>query len=914
MRLVGLDRELSELSELLHACARGEGGGAAVIGGAIGCGKTELLTTLKNKASAEGFLVLGAVGSWAERRSPGSVLKQLLRSAGAPPGAAALLDSVCRTRGACAEETGDVLQTLDAATTDALHQLRAEVVRAAEEVPVLLCVDDVQFTDPLSLHWLLQLIRQLREARVVLALTECPLSRPAHPQLHAELLRQPNYLGLTLGTLSPDLVATLLARHLGTAPARNFADRCHSVSGGNPLLVRALLEDSRHVDGAATPVVGDTYGDTLVSCLHGGRPTLLRLTQALAVLDGDIRAPGLLARLTGQETAAVVRGTRALETAGFLDGIRLRHPVAAQAVLEGLSAAERTALHREAAVLCYEEGVAATRTARHLRACAGEGNGSWPWAVPVLREAAERHLNANRVADAHSCLEAALRFGADDGERVALRALLASTAWMLNPSISAPHLGELGVALSDGRLPVRHALMLAKYLLWHGRFDEAVRAVAQMDDLDEHADPGSAAEVRATWELLSVTYPVVVAPARGGPVSDDPRTLGAMALSSVLAHGPSEAAVADAETAMRAMRLGKHTQEWLMCAVAALSFADRPDAAASWCDHWLEEARARQVPLWAAEFASLRAGIALRQGDLVRARTLAEAALAQVPADSWGVCIGGPLANLVQAATDTGDFAAAAEYLAQPVPDGMFSSRFGLYYLHARGCYHMETGRPYAALDDFTRCGELMMRWGFDQPALVPWRSSAARAHLALSDMPSARELATEQAELAGEGLSRARGVSLRVLAATSGPADRAGLLADAVDNFRSCGDRFQLSGALAELGRTHALLGQPSRARGALDEADLLARECGGGTPSPEPGPGSLAAAAGGNALDRLSRAERRVVALAAHGRTNKEIAEKLNVTVSTVEQHLTKVFRKLGIRTRRELPEKYFLEAAAR
>lgn len=913
MRLVGLDPELSELSGLLHACARGEGGGAAVIGGAIGCGKTELLTALKSKASNEGFLVLGAVGSWAERRSPGSVLKQLLRSAGAPPGAAALLDSVRRTRAAVAEETGDGPQTLDAATTDALHQLRAEVVRAAEDVPMLLCVDDVQFTDSLSLHWLLHLIRQLREARVVLALTECPLSRPAHPQLHAELLRQPNYRGLTLGTLSPAGVTTLLAGHLGTAPARNFTERCHSVSGGNPLLVRALLEDSRYVVGAATLVVGDTYGDTLLSCLHRGRPALLRLTQALAVLDGDIRAPHLLARLTGQEPAAVVRGIRALEAAGFLDGIRLRHPVAAQAVLEGLSAAERAALHREAALLCYEEGVAATRTARHLRACAGEG-GSWPWVVPLLREAAERHLSGNRVAEAHSCLEAALRFGADDGERVGLRALLASTAWMLNPSISAPHLGELAVALSDGRLPVRHALMLAKYLLWHGRFDEAVRAVAQMDDPDEHADPGHAAEVRATWELLAVTYPVVVAPARGGPVNGDPRTLGAMALSRVLAHGPSEGAVVDAETAMRAMRLGKHTQEWLMCAVAALSFADRLDAAASWCDHWLEEARARQVPLWAAEFASLRAGIALRQGDLARARVLAEAALAQVPADSWGVCIGGPLANLVQAATDTRDFAAAAEYLAQPVPDGMFSSRFGLYYLHARGCYHLETGRPYAALDDFTRCGELMMRWGFDQPALVPWRSSAALAHLALSDVRSARELAEEQAALAGEGLSRARGISLRVLAAASTPADRAGLLAEAVENLRSCGDRYQLSGALAELGRAHAFLGRPSRARSVLDEADRLARECGAVASSPEPGAGSPVSAVGEMALDRLSGAERRVVALAAHGRTNKEIAETLTVTVSTVEQHLTKAFRKLSIRTRRELPEKYFLEAAAR
>ncbi|MDJ1133669.1 helix-turn-helix transcriptional regulator [Streptomyces iconiensis] len=913
MRLVGLDRELRRLNGLLHTCSDGEGGGAAVIGGAMGCGKTELLTALKDQAADQGWRILDAVGSWPERRSPGSVLKQLLCSADALPGAAELLDTV---RGACGrvtEERSDGTWTLDAAATDALHQLRAEVVRAAGDVPVLLCVDDVQFADSLSLHWLRRLIRQLRQARIVLVLTECPLWRPAHPELHAELLRQPHHLALTLGTLSPEGVAELLADHLGSTADEGFTERCHQLSGGNPLLIRALLVDSSHLSGQAAPVVGDTFGDMLLSCLHRGRPELLRLTRVLAAVDGDIHAPELLARLAGQEHVAVVRGTRALGAAGFLDGTRLRHPLAAQAVLEGLSVAERSAMHREAALMCYEEGVAVTRTARHLRHCAAEG-GALPWAVPVLQEAAERHLNADQVAEAHSCLEAALRFSADDGERVGLRALLTSTAWMLNPSISTPHLGELAIALSDGRLPVRHTLTLAKYLLWHGRFGEAVRAIAQMDEGDGPADPEHAAEVRATWELLSVTYPVVLAPTRKGPAHGDPRTRAALALSQVLAHGPSEGAVAEAEAAMRAMRLNKHNQEWLICAVAALSFADRTEAAARWCDHWLEEARCRQVPLWTAEFASLRAGIALRRGALARARTLAEAALAQVPADSWGVCIGGPLANLIQAATDSGDLAAAAEYLAQPVPDGMFSSRFGLPYLHARGAYHMATGRPYAALDDFTRCGELMTNWGFDQPTLLPWRSSAARAHLALSDVRSARELAREQAELAGEGLSRARGISLRTCAAAGGPGERTGLLEEAAENLRFCGDRFQLAGALGELGHAYALEKRPARARAVQEEAEGLRRACeavapAAGHPGAAPDPARTRA---GTALDRLSGAERRVVALAAHGRTNKEIAGALTVTVSTVEQHLTNAFRKLGIRSRRELPKKNFLEAA--
>ncbi|MFD0655216.1 helix-turn-helix transcriptional regulator [Streptomyces malaysiensis subsp. malaysiensis] len=52
------------------------------------------------------------------------------------------------------------------------------------------------------------------------------------------------------------------------------------------------------------------------------------------------------------------------------------------------------------------------------------------------------------------------------------------------------------------------------------------------------------------------------------------------------------------------------------------------------------------------------------------------------------------------------------------------------------------------------------------------------------------------------------------------------------------------------------------------------------------------------------LTDAERRVAALAAAGQTNREIAEQLFVTASTVEQHLTSVFRKLGVKGRKQLP----------
>jgi DNA-binding NarL/FixJ family response regulator len=59
----------------------------------------------------------------------------------------------------------------------------------------------------------------------------------------------------------------------------------------------------------------------------------------------------------------------------------------------------------------------------------------------------------------------------------------------------------------------------------------------------------------------------------------------------------------------------------------------------------------------------------------------------------------------------------------------------------------------------------------------------------------------------------------------------------------------------------------------------------------------------AGGKPAGALTPSERRVAELARAGRTNREIAQELWVTVKTVELHLTNTYRKLAIRSRREL-----------
>lgn len=78
---------------------------------------------------------------------------------------------------------------------------------------------------------------------------------------------------------------------------------------------------------------------------------------------------------------------------------------------------------------------------------------------------------------------------------------------------------------------------------------------------------------------------------------------------------------------------------------------------------------------------------------------------------------------------------------------------------------------------------------------------------------------------------------------------------------------------------------------------ARLYARRIARST-TPSPGPALPA-----TRLDVLTRREREVVVLAAHGRTASEIADVLHIGERTVETHLANAYPKLGVRSKLEL-----------
>jgi ATP/maltotriose-dependent transcriptional regulator MalT len=379
----------------------------------------------------------------------------------------------------------------------------------------------------------------------------------------------------------------------------------------------------------------------------------------------------------------------------------------------------------------------------------------------------------------------------------------------------------------------------------------------------------------------------------------------AAALATVLREGPGEEVVARAERVLAEHVPADGTVTALTSALHVLMFADRPDRAELWCRGLAEQAADRQAAAWQARFTAVRAAAVLRSGRPLEAERLAARSLELLTPHDWGVHVGLPLSVLVSARTLLGRHEQAAAVLEQFVPESMYRTPWGLAHLHARGHHLLAVGSAQAALADFRTCGELVTAWAIDSPVLVPWRSASAQARLLMGEPEKARALVEEQLALPSAAAPRVRGVSLRVLAATLPAEERPPLLRESVALLRRTGDLGEVVLALADLVAAHRALGDTAAA--APRERQLLRLAQATGLterflpPAADP---AAPAARPAELTGLLSEAERRVAELAARGHTNRQISRRLFVTVSTVEQHLTRVYRKLHVTRRAELP----------
>jgi DNA-binding CsgD family transcriptional regulator len=974
--MVLIDREF-ELLSLDSAFADSVSGNSRIVlvEGAVGCGKTEIAETVAERAATAGALVLRGIGSAAERELPLGVIGQLVNSA--PPG-------TLPEPGA--EPEAGRIEAMQAFCT-AVHDLAATA-------PVVVCVDDLHLVDALSCQYLLHLARRSRQARILLVLTESAHERGDDPVFGTELLRRPNFTRIRLERLTREAVAQLLARHSDIGAdndADALPDRFFSVSGGNPLLLRALVEEYRVAqrlhpgEPVTAPEAGGAFAQAVLACLYRCGAATTELAEAVAVL-GDHGSTDLAARLLGSAGAPVAQGLAALNAAGLLDGCHFRHPTARATVLDRMDAAARTALHRRAAELTYRCGAGAPAVAEQLLAA---HHADEPWAVTVLRAAADQLLADGAAERAASCLELAYEASADEAQRAELQTALAAATWRIHPGAAERHLTGPLAALRADVLPAAAIGRLARLLTAQGRIDEAAEALERLaaadgdaqrrarpawgslrdDPLDGltafprwgaprargaqdgaapaerqaagHHSPGHHAPAHHTAahhpgahhpathlpgaHVSGVHLPgahhsgAAPAPAQQHPPAQHPdrqptRGRSPASLWTIPEYTRDGAGAEAAELFLRGATLADTTLAPIVQALRAVLHTEGPIRALPWCQVFTEEAARRNSPGWHAVFTALHAEALLRQGDLAGAEQHASAALDLVPERGGSVFVSGVAATLIRARTAMGRHDEAARELSRPVPEGLAGSFHGLMYLHARGHYHLATNRFHAALGDFLDVGRTMKRWGVDRPLLLPWRAGAAEALLQLGEAHQAARFVADQLGTRDAVHPWVNGISLRLRAVSCEPKERQVLLTKAVDELRGSGDRLELARAMADLGQALKELGEPGRANMVNRRAWHLAQECGaealrekilpghtgaGGAPEDVPTEAAYAE------LDaKLSESEKRVAMLAVHGHTNREIAMKLYITVSTVEQHLTRVYRKLNITRRQELP----------
>ncbi|MEU8825813.1 AAA family ATPase [Streptomyces sp. NPDC048636] len=894
--LVERERAASALDAALHRSSEGRVR-IVLVEGAIGTGKSALVWRFLEKAESADVLAFGVHIHPDERSLTVDTLDRMFRNVAVP---SLFRTAVGRRLLALREGIG---QADDSALVTQLCDLAGDLVDLAESVPVLLVIDDIHHLDTDSLNALLHLMPTASAGRVLVVLTADESRHPLGWRVPTGLLMRPNFQRVVLNSLSEDGVRLAAARRLGETAADSLPSDLIALSAGNPLVLEYLVR-AYEATGTGYP---QGYAQAFVECLRRCPPETVQVVRALAALDGQATSERVA------ELAAVDRVDVALlplTNAGLLELQAFRHLSAARAVLCDMPTGARADLHRRAALLLHDEGAPALDVARQLIQADEHG---LPWSSGLLLDAASEALALNRVWLALECVKMASRAEHDPVARAAVDARLSRLEWHLKPLAAARHVQSQLKDSAAGWLSPRDILDLAWRTAWFGQIDTIEPLLSAMGRTPDDRDLNDLVD----W--LAFTFPQHgfdrrTATSPPSSALAEPWLHSASSLAKGLTGGPAaDHSVADTEPVLQSLALD-HDSLWsgetAALALLTLVYTDHLEAAVTHADRLLNEARDTEMPTWHAVFMAIRAEALFRQGDLPGAFSQAVTALAEIPVQGWGIVVGLPVGCAVHAAVRMGDLAAAKRLLGLPLPESALCSRYGLHFLHARGHYRLAVGLPQAALADFLACGSLTEGWGARGVGVVPWRTSAAEAWSQHGNPDQARRLLRDQLAMLPPSSGRARGQAMRVLACVSRDTRRPQLLTDAVDVLKDCGDKYELASALTDLSIALRQAGDQLKARRTARRALHFAKAAGAQPLCDEAALYDQEATAVELAraeeekLSLLTEQELRVAALAVEGDTNHEIAAKLFITPSTVEQHLTRIFRKLNVKRRDELP----------
>jgi DNA-binding CsgD family transcriptional regulator len=898
--LIGRDRELAALADALERL-RGGAAGALAVEGEPGIGKSRLLAELADRAVRDGCHVAGARASEAELDLPYAAFTEALvpflgqqrldRLSLEDPGAlAAFLEPLA------------ALAAPEIADRHRVHRALRDLLGAlAATTPLVVWLDDVHWLDPASADALAALMRRLPSTRVLLAVAtrEGQAPRPVAAAI-AAALRDGTPHHIAPRPLD-EAEATAL---VGSAAATIYAD-----SGGNPFYLEQLARTHGPPNAVHLEGVPDRVAGALASELHAVSDPARVLLEAAAVV-GDPFDPELAAAVADPVAATAAIDELAqrtlIRTAAIPGRFAFRHPVVRRAVYEAAPAGWRVAAHGRAAAALEARGAGPVARAHHVEHAARPGDeeaiellaaaaSGLQVTVPAssvrIRTAALRLLPAAdrerrrrmtiALADAHSAagdparareILLGLMDGAEDEERIALGVRAANLEYWLGHHDGAREryhvaLQALAAAPSEDRIRLHRGLALS--MLLARDFEESVAHAADARDdaraLDDPVveaaalacaaaaatalDPGDADPVDvggAAFAALSDAQALVRLPGLW-MLARANRALGRFATGlAQLERGPALARASGRPSALLVLRAE---------AAGVLVELGRIGAAVQAAEEATDLARLIGSPPMLAWAFSALSSARLAAGNATGALAAAEEAAVDGHIPDFQAS-GQPGWARGNALVASGHAAEGAQAIAAAVG--------------ARDLRALPPSERPAAFADLVEAGEVLpapvAANDFSRALLA---RAAAEMLLASGDARAAAErAAAAQPPDAPLAAARARLVEGRAFAAAGDKAGARAALTDAATALERAGAERWRSVATRELG--------------GLGHCVHRTRE---GTDG------------------RLTARERTIAELAASGRTNREIAEELVLSVKTVEAHLRNIFGKLGVRRRAEL-----------
>lgn len=896
-------------------------GGSVLLHGPAGIGKSTVLRALAAENAATARTVLRCSATESESHLPFLALADLLGlvlddvAGKLPVAQRTALESALTGRGESTLQRDGLALRLAV-----LSALRALAARG----PVLILADDVQWLDSASSELLGFAARRLGDTpvRMVCAVRtdgdEYELPLGALP---------PDTLALRVNPLTRAQTQELLGHRGYGGLSRSTVRDIHRTSGGNPLfaleLGRALAESPTPPrPGEPLPVptslralvlnrlemLSDEARRTLLVASAGARPTMALL-----------RAAGRTNAEAEMELAAEL-GLLATEAEG--PGVRFAHPLISAALYAEAPAHERRAAHAALSTAASDP----IERARHLALAT---TGTDQATADCLAEAAAlaRDRGAPSVAASLGLL-AARHTPPDADPSPDTRRLQAA-----EDAITA---GEMDLARDIARDVLTRATVPAdRVRAWIIVIDTAGHAMAEVDSVfpqalaDAGDDPKLLALIhyQLTWRALLVdgdfdqardeaSHAASLAAEAGDRYTELMALSMQAQIETLMGHPDAPATIKRALQEPQDPRVACHHNGAGYSRFRWLIMSDQIAEARTTVTGLLREVRRRGSVESEVHFLRGVAETELLSGHCGRALDLARQSLMLARDTGIGEVASAVLAAMSEASG--GDVRRALELAREALDraeqdgDQPFVSRA----LTALGYAQLVAGDTTGAVRSLRRVREVEDGLGITDPARGRWQGDLAEALVRVGEPDEAQDVidtARRHAlRLGREGVLAVLDRAEALVRAARGEHDAAlAQLASAQDRLAKLGfglEEARTAFALARLRGRRA-------GRGVYDEAARLFRRCralpwlrqveeaAASRPEPVPQPRVPVLASEADAADALASLaamERQVASLVMEGATNREIAARLFISVKTVEATLTRVYRKLGIRSR--------------